>query len=280
LVGALIIAERFEEAETTLNGFAALGSQYEKAAAESLLLLALYEGRLGYARTMLEKETSGSLDNKDPEASSAKAKNIVILADLLMRKGQRAGALRELGRVLTRRDTAPDTLFSAALVYVRAQHDNEAHSLAQELLKSSVPFPKGLAKAIEAEIKISGGNKKGAAHDIDESVKLLDAAKELEDKWIYRFYLGYEYLMKGALAEAHSEFEICLKRRGEGLERDSEYEKVALVYYYLGRVQEGLKSPAAAESYKLFLDIKRRSDGDIIVEEAKSRLALLTSKNH
>lgn len=52
---------------------------------------------------------------------------------------------------------------------------------------------------------------------------------------------------------------------------------IPLVYYNLGQVQEGLKSPAATDSYQTFLEIKKRGDGDIIVEDARKRLAGLKS---
>jgi hypothetical protein len=43
------------------------------------------------------------------------------------------------------------------------------------------------------------------------------------------------------------------------------------VYYYLGRAQEGLKSPAAAESYRTFL--KMQPDGTSeLISDARHRL--------
>ncbi len=49
-----------------------------------------------------------------------------------------------------------------------------------------------------------------------------------------------------------------------------------LIYYYLGRAQEGLGSSAAKESYQKFLEIKANSDeGDPLVEDCLRRLALL-----
>ncbi len=44
------------------------------------------------------------------------------------------------------------------------------------------------------------------------------------------------------------------------------------VHYYLGRAQEGLKSPAAAESYKTFLAIKEKGDEQGIVIDARRRV--------
>jgi hypothetical protein len=52
------------------------------------------------------------------------------------------------------------------------------------------------------------------------------------------------------------------------------YRLVPPVYYYLGRAQEGLKSPAAADSYKTFLAIKEKSGGDPLVADARRRIGL------
>jgi hypothetical protein len=47
------------------------------------------------------------------------------------------------------------------------------------------------------------------------------------------------------------------------------------VYYYLGRAQEGLKSPAAAESFKQFLAIEAKGTGDPMIADARRRLGPL-----
>ena len=44
-------------------------------------------------------------------------------------------------------------------------------------------------------------------------------------------------------------------------------------YYYLGRAQEGLNSPAAAESFRTFLAIKSKTDADPLVEYARKHLS-------
>jgi hypothetical protein len=47
------------------------------------------------------------------------------------------------------------------------------------------------------------------------------------------------------------------------------------LYYYIGRAKDGLGSPAAAESYRIFLEIKANSDeGDPMVEDARRRANL------
>jgi hypothetical protein len=43
------------------------------------------------------------------------------------------------------------------------------------------------------------------------------------------------------------------------------------VYYYLGRAQEGLKSPAAAESYQTLIKLQPDGSGEL-VKDARHRL--------
>ena len=92
-----------------------------------------------------------------------------------------------------------------------------------------------------------------------------------------RFLLGAAYLEAGAFAEAHSEFDLCTKRRGEAavLFRDDSPTAwlVPPMHYYLGRAQEGLKSPGAAESYRAFLAIREKGGDDPLVTDARRRLA-------
>src|SRR5437899_11770402 len=74
-----------------------------------------------------------------------------------------------------------------------------------------------------------------------------------------------------------SELEACLKRRGEAtaafLDEQPTYRLFPPLYYYIGRAQEGLKSPAANESYKTFLVLRQNADRDPLVTDARRRSA-------
>ena len=91
-----------------------------------------------------------------------------------------------------------------------------------------------------------------------------------------RFDLGRAYVALEAYAQAGSELETCIKRRGEAtalfLDEVPTYHLFPPVYYYLGRAQEGLKSPAAAESYKTFLGLKQNADRDPLAVDARRRI--------
>jgi hypothetical protein len=113
-------------------------------------------------------------------------------------------------------------------------------------------------------------------HDPQQALQFLTEAKNLADMWIAHLDLGLVYLEAGAFAEADSEFDICIKRRGETLELFDDgmptYSYVPLVYYYQGRVREGLKSPGFADSYRTYLSIRGKAGEDSLLPEIRRRL--------
>jgi hypothetical protein len=104
----------------------------------------------------------------------------------------------------------------------------------------------------------------------------MTEANGLLDTWIGRFELGRAYLEANAFAEADSEFDQCLKRRGEALslflDEVPTYGYFPPVYYYQGRVREGLKSSGAADSYRNYLSIRGQAREDPLLREIQHRL--------
>ena len=142
--------------------------------------------------------------------------------------------------------------------------------LASDLAGRLAEPPQAYAKLIEAESRL----KRGRAR---EAIALAQEAHKRADTWLGRYVLGRAYLDAGAFTEAHSEFDACLRRRGEAtavfLDDVPSLRLLPPVYYYLGRAQEGLKSPRAAESFKTFLAMKEKSDGaDPLVADARRRM--------
>ena len=101
---------------------------------------------------------------------------------------------------------------------------------------------------------------------------MFTEAKDLIDIWVCRFDLGRAYLEAGAFAEADSEFDRCLKRRGEALELFMDniahvLQLFPIVYYYQGRVREGLKSPGLPIPTGTYPSIRgNKSDGGLLPE--------------
>ena len=96
------------------------------------------------------------------------------------------------------------------------------------------------------------------------------------DTWLGHFDLGRAYFDVKQFTQADSEFERCLKRRGEALQLilgdEPTYAYLPPVYYYQGRVREGLNSEGTADSYREYLKFRDQSKEDPLVPEVRKRL--------
>ena len=92
-----------------------------------------------------------------------------------------------------------------------------------------------------------------------QAVKTLMDANGALDTWLSHFDLGRAYLSLGAWAEADSEFERCINRRGEALsflvDDEPTYSYFPIVHYYQGVVREGLQSARFSDSYREYLRV-------------------------
>jgi hypothetical protein len=111
------------------------------------------------------------------------------------------------------------------------------------------------------------------------AVRTFQDAQKIADTWLGHFGLGRAYLQAGAFTEADTEFDACVKRRGEAtavfLDDEPSWRYFAPVNYYLGRAREGLRSPGAAEAYQSYLKIREKSANDPLVADAQKRLRSL-----
>ena len=294
-----IAAGKLEEAEAALPKVMTLNPGFSEARV-CLALVRLLQGRDAEARAEYEK-----LRGSDPYASSLAAAGLADLAlyegrpdearDILgdairtdLANGLKAFAYQkrlELAAVLAARGLGdegmkaaedslagnPDEslLFQAALVEIEAGKEDQALALAAQLETEPLPEPQAYSRLIQGEVELREGA-------LAKAIKTFHEAQAQVDTWIGRVALGRAYLAAGQFTEAHSEFETCLKRRGEAasvfLDDLPTMRYLPQVYYYMGRAQEGLGIPAARESYGKFLEIKSGAKGDPLVEDAKRRL--------
>ena len=155
----------------------------------------------------------------------------------------------------------------------RVLSDTGQHTRALEivgkLLKRFDPESLAYARVLEGEIAL-------ARKDPRKAIERFKTAQQFADSWLGRFGLGRAYLEAGAVAEADSEFDLCVKRRGEAtavlLDDFPTYRYEAPVLYYQGRVDEALGSPEAANSYRTFVDIKKNGDEKGLVADAQRRI--------
>jgi eukaryotic-like serine/threonine-protein kinase len=256
------------EAGETYKSLKAVSPAGASTAAAGFADIALYEGRLAEAVRILEQGAAADVAAK---ASDGAADKYSVLAYTQLSRGQRQEALVAAGKALAA-SQAVKVRFLAARTFTEAGDLPSAQKLAASLAAEIEPEPQAYAKIIEGLVALKRG-------DHAESIKNMTAANALRDTWIGRFDLGRAYLEAGAYAEASSEFDRCLARRGETLALFLDEVPTSAyfppLYYHLARAQEGLGGPAAAGSYQKFLSIKAKGDDGPLVRDAKARLSRL-----
>jgi eukaryotic-like serine/threonine-protein kinase len=235
-------------------------------AAIGLADIALYQGSANDAIPLLEKGVSDDLANKDPGAAAVKLTALGYAQLLLGRKAEAlAAASRAIGL-----DKGTPTLFYAGRVYIEAGESSKALSLASQLQARIDSDAQLYGKLLEGETRVS-------RDEVQPGIKLFQSAQNMGDTWFGRFELGKAYLQAGLYTEAYSEFENCLKRQGEAtaifVDDVPTYRLLPPVYYYLGRAQEGLKSPAAKDSYRTFLSLQAKGAGPLVAD-ARHRVSV------
>ncbi|HEX9112679.1 MAG TPA: protein kinase [Terriglobales bacterium] len=235
-------------------------------AVSGLANLALYEGRFREASQILEKGAAADLAAKNPDAAADK---FVMLADAKLLRGEKQPGLSAAENALAH-TLSSKIRFLAARAFVEAGEAGKAREHAARLASELQAAPQAYAKLVLGEAALK-------EHNPRQAIQLFTEAKDLTDTWIGRFDLGRAYLEAGAFAEADSEFDRCIKRRGEALELFMDdmptYSYLPVVYYYQGRVREGLKSPGFADSYRTYLSIRGKSTEDPLLADIRRRLA-------
>ncbi|HET8725764.1 MAG TPA: tetratricopeptide repeat protein [Anaeromyxobacteraceae bacterium] len=252
-----------DDAIATWNRLASFGGDSASLAAEGLADLAILEGRLSDARALLEK---GIEDDARAGRDEPLGRKSAMLGGLHLATGQpaRAAAVAERGRG----PGSPDyVLFQIGLVQAGAGEERKARAIAEELGGRLGADSRMYGKVLESALATRKKNHVEGVARAGEALKLVDA-------WLARLALGRAYLEAGAFAQAQQELEAAVHRRGEAtdafLQIAPTYRLLGTAQYTLARAQEGLKSPAAVESYKAFLAMKRGSD-DPLVADAKKR---------
>jgi serine/threonine protein kinase/tetratricopeptide (TPR) repeat protein len=256
-----------EDAKKTYEKLAKIDLRGASMAADGLADLALYEGRAAEAAAILDSGVAADLQAKSADAVAIK---YAMLAQAQLASGHSAAARATADRaVASSQDIS--VLFWVARVYIALGEEPKALSLAKRLASQLQPDPQAYAKLIEGEALL----KRGKVH---EAISVFQEAQKLADTWLGHFDSGLAYVEAGAFTEADSEIELCLKRRGEAasafLDEEPTYRIFPPLYYYFGRVQEGLKSPTAADLYKTFVAIRGNADADPLVADARRRLAI------
>ena len=252
-----------DEAIVTWTRLGVLGGAAASMATEGLADIAIYEGRLGDARALLEK---GIEEDEREKRDEGLGRKLAMLGSVQVTSGQTAKALAtaERGRQATNEDYV---LFQIGLVFLGAGDEKKVRAIADDLEKRLGVDSRMFALVLQGAIATRKKNHV-------EAVAKFKAATQLVDAWPARYGLGRAYQEAGAYAQAQQELESAVMRRGEitdvFLQIVPTYRYFGPAQYQLARVQESLKSPVAVESFKAFLAPKRGSD-DPLVADAKKR---------
>ena len=252
------------EAAETYQKLSGSGKLYASRARSGLADLALYEGRFAEAARILEQGAAEDLANKYSEPAATK---LAILAHVRLLQNDKKAAVSAAENVISNSKTVKSR-FLAGRTFAAAGQAARARQIAADLAKELQPEPQAYGKLIEGEIALASGDARGA-------IKPFSEANSLLNTWIGRFDLGRAYLDAGAFAQADSEFDQCLKRRGEALalflDEWPTYGYLPPLYYYLGRVREALKSDGFAEFYRTYDSIRGKAGEDPLLVDARRR---------
>ena len=227
--------------------------------------LAVYQGRFREAVGIFEKGAAVDVAAKNPDAAADK---FAMLAYAQLLRGDKKAASAAADKALANSQSVK-IRFLAARTFVETGEMSKARKLAAGLASGLHAEPQVYAKLVLGEAALQ-------EHKAQQAVQLFSEANGVLDTWVGRFDLGRAYLEAGAFAEADSEFDRCIQRRGEALEFFMDdmptYSYFPVVYYYEGRVREGLKSPGSADFYHKYLDIRGNSTEDPLIAEIHRRL--------
>ena len=253
------------QAGDTYRNLEKLGARGASLASAGRANLAMYQGRYREAAQILKDAIAADQAAKQPDQA---ADDLATLAYAELLRGDKQAAVATAERALGQSQSAKIT-FLAARIFVQAGQTAKAQKMAATLGSKLEAEPQAYGKIIDAESALY-------EHHPQQALQLLADAKKLADIWMVHFDLGLVYLEAGAFAEADSEFDQCLKRRGEVLELFTDdmptYSYLPPVYYYQGRVRESLKSPGFAEPYRTYLAIRGAAGEDPLLAEINHRL--------
>jgi len=256
---------QMSQAAETYRGLEKVNALAASLAVTGVADIDLYEGRFMEAIRELERGAAADLAAKNPDNAAEK---FAALAHIQLLRGQKGAAVAAATKASAMSQVVRVRV-KAAQAFVEAGDVSKAQELASALASESEPELQAYGSIIQGDLLLKRGDALGA-------VGKLTAANNLLDTWLGHYELGRAYLEVSRFVEADAEFDKCIKRRGEALELFMDnvptFGYFPSVYYYQGRVREGLKSPGYVESYRNYMAIRGQSGEDPLVAEVRRRL--------
>ena len=257
---------KLDDARRTWEALAGAGPVGASLAASGLGDLAVYSGRYAEAVRILEEGAAADLKAGNPDRAGAK---MAAIAFAELSRGRKAAAIAAARRAIGESETIK-VRFLAGRIYALTGETDAARSISQALANELPAEPRAHAKVLEADLALSAG-------DSRQAIAILGEANTLLDTWIGRFELARAYLQAGAFAQADSELDRCLARRGEALalflDEEATFGITPLLDYTQGRVREGLGTAGFPDSYQRYLDLRGPAGEDALLDEIRRRIA-------
>jgi len=249
------------EAIDTYEALAKLSPLGASLATSGLADLAVVEGRYADAVKLLAAAAERDVESKSLDGA---ARNFAALAYAELSRGRKPAAIAAADKALAN-SKAVKIRFLAARTFIEAGDIARARPLIDGLAAELQAEPQAHAQILEGQIALASG-------DARQAIKVLTEANTALDTWIGHYTLGHAYLAAGAFPQADSEFDRCIKRRGEALslfvDEDLSFGYFPAVYHAQGRAREGLRA-GSAESYKAYLAFRGQSKEDPLAVEAR-----------
>ena len=195
------------QATETYSGWRRIDALGASFAASASAISPLYEGRFSDAVRILEQARPRTWRPRTPTGPPRSSRRSPTPTSCA---GRTRAAVAAAEKALAN-SKAVKIRFLAARIVRRGRRDRQGAGRSSTGLAASCrPSRRPTRKIVEGEIALKAATRAQA-------IKLLTEANALLDTWIGHFDLGRAYLEAGQFPQADSEFDRCLKRRGEAL---------------------------------------------------------------
>jgi tetratricopeptide (TPR) repeat protein/tRNA A-37 threonylcarbamoyl transferase component Bud32 len=235
-------------------------------AASGLGDLAIHEGRYADAVRIL---TPAAVADEKANTPDSAANKYVAIGYAQLSRGQKGPAIAAADKALTL-STLPRVRLLAGRILIEAGASAKAEKVATGLAAELLDEPQAYALILEGLRALSIKNHRLA-------IKHLTDANTQFKTWLGTFDLGRAYLAAGQYPQADSEFDRCLKQKGEALtlflDEEPAFGYFPAVLYYQGLVRAGLKNTTFTDSFKAYLQIRGASKEDALASDARKRVS-------
>jgi hypothetical protein len=231
-------------------------------AASGLADVANYEGRFNEAIQILDKGAAADIAAKNSEGAAQK---YAAISQTQLMRHENALAAGAASKALDLSQEAP-IRFLAGRALLESGDTAKAQKVAASLASDQQLESQTYGKILDAMLDLRRGEKNAAIE------KLTEANRQL-DTWLGRFELGRAYLASGLFVEADSEFDRCIKRKGEAIELFMDNVPTIgyfpAVYYYQARARQEMKSPGFSDSFNTYLSLRGQAGEDPLLPEIR-----------